>query len=79
MANPQSPAATLRKVMGAIRRHQRKSLAFFVITMGIVGIGLAVFPRTYRSEARFYVRPWLQNVAQDPAISNVQADRKSVV
>lgn len=73
MANPQSPAATLRKVMGAIRRHQRKSLAFFVITMGIVGIGLAVFPRTYRSEARFYVRPWLQNVAQDPAISNVQA------
>ena len=41
--------------------------------MGVVGIVLAVFPRTYRSEARFYVRPWLQSVAQDPAISNVQA------
>lgn len=68
-----SPAGTLRDAIRALKRHQWKSVAFFLFVMTVVSAALFVLPRTYRSEGRFFVRPWLQSVAQDPASTKVQS------
>src|SRR5579863_4613029 len=56
---------SMRDVYRIIFRHQRKMLAFFLLTMA-VATGIALFyPKSYRSEAKLFVRLGRENVGLD--------------
>jgi uncharacterized protein involved in exopolysaccharide biosynthesis len=55
-----------RNVFQVLARHQRKVVVFFCATVAAVVGALVVFPRTYSSEARLYVRLGYEGVSLDP-------------
>lgn len=55
----------------AIRRHYRKSLAFFVATMALTLAGVFVMPRSYVSEGKLFVG-YGRNLSLDPTATTGQ-------
>jgi uncharacterized protein involved in exopolysaccharide biosynthesis len=65
---PPAPQATmgLRQWCGAFYRHKGKMLAVFCTIMALFVVGLIVYPRSYTSEARLFVRLGKESVSLDP-------------
>lgn len=57
---------TPRDVARIVFRHWRKMALFAVATMGLTLLAIALFPRSYRSEAKLYIRVGRESVALDP-------------
>jgi uncharacterized protein involved in exopolysaccharide biosynthesis len=55
-----------RDVIRIFFRHKRKMLVFFCTMMALVVLGLIVYPRSYRSDARLFVRIGKESVGLDP-------------
>ncbi len=66
MATSVETQPTVRDVGRALLRHKKKMAAFFVVTMGLVVVALALWPPTYASEAMLYVRPGREQLTLDP-------------
>jgi uncharacterized protein involved in exopolysaccharide biosynthesis len=68
----------------ALFRHKRKMATFFCGTMTLVVVGLILFPRSYTSDARLFVRLGKESVALDPTATlnqtvNVSETRESEI
>lgn len=62
----QASEVNLRDLYRIFVRHQRRMVLFFLAAMG-ASVGVILFaPRSYRSEARLFVRLGRENVAIDP-------------
>ena len=61
-----SANSTARDFCRALFRHKGKMIASFLATIGFVILGLVIFPRTYVSDARVFVRMGKESVALDP-------------
>jgi uncharacterized protein involved in exopolysaccharide biosynthesis len=65
---PPAPHATLgiRHWCSALYRHKGKMLVVFCTIMAMFVVGLIVYPRSYTSEARLFVRLGKESVSLDP-------------
>jgi uncharacterized protein involved in exopolysaccharide biosynthesis len=68
-ANSPRSAASVRDACRILFRHKRKMAITFCATLAVVIVGLAVWPRTYKSEARLLVRLGKESVGLDPTAS----------
>lgn len=57
---------TPRDVARIVFRHWRKMAMFAAATMGLTVLAIALFPRSYRSEAKLFIRVGRESVALDP-------------
>ncbi|MGD9632898.1 MAG: GumC family protein [Pirellulales bacterium] len=57
---------TPRDVARIVFRHWRKMALFAAATMGLTLLAIALFPRSYRSEAKLFIRVGRESVALDP-------------
>jgi len=57
---------TLRDVYIAVLRHKKKAILFFLTVMAIVTLATVLLPKTYRSEAKLFVRLGRENATLDP-------------
>jgi uncharacterized protein involved in exopolysaccharide biosynthesis len=62
---------TLADARRAIRRHYRKSLAFFVVTLALTFVGVLFMPRSYISEGKLFVG-YGRNLSLDPTATTGQ-------
>ncbi len=72
MTTPNSVRVTLRDVVRILFRHRRKMVLFFLGTMAAVLLLVVVWPRTYSSDARLFLRIGRESVALDPTATTGQ-------
>ncbi len=58
-----------RDILRILYRHRRKMVAVFFSILALAVVGLIVFPRTYTSEARMFVRLGKESVGLDPTVT----------
>jgi len=56
----------LPRMLRTLRRQWKRAAVFFAATMALVVIGVFVVPRSYRSEAKLFVRMGRESVTLDP-------------
>jgi uncharacterized protein involved in exopolysaccharide biosynthesis len=59
-------STSVREVWRILGQHRRASAYCFVVVMGAVALITLLIPRTYRSEAKLFLRLGRENVALDP-------------
>ena len=64
-----STGIDLRFVLSALKRFRSRSIAFFVIAVSLVTVGVMLAPREYSSDARLFIRVGRESVALDPTAS----------
>ncbi|HZZ72129.1 MAG TPA: GumC family protein [Pirellulales bacterium] len=78
MTQPREAGVTLRDVFRVLFRHKKKGLLFFfVVTAGVTAFTL-LSRKTYRSEAKLFVRLGRENVTVDPTATAGQANVAAV-
>jgi uncharacterized protein involved in exopolysaccharide biosynthesis len=60
------PLPTLPDLVDILLRHKWKMLAFFATTLALVYVALRLWPRSYESEAKLFVRLGRESVGLDP-------------
>lgn len=73
-----------RDVLRILYRHRRKMVAVFFSVLALAVVGLIVFPRSYTSEARMFVRLGKESVGLDPTattseVMSVSESRESEI
>ncbi len=63
---------TLRDFFRVLFRHRRRATTFFAGTIVLAGLALVVWPRTYESEAKLFVRLGRENASLDPTATTGQ-------
>lgn len=69
--SPNAPHATADKLQGSLEvlyRHRRKSLMLFVGVMVLTVVATILMPKTYRSEAKLFLRLGRENTTLDPTV-----------
>ena len=56
----------LRQVCRILFRHKGRALLFFVAVVGLVAGATLLWPKTYQSQAKLYIRPGRESVGLDP-------------
>jgi uncharacterized protein involved in exopolysaccharide biosynthesis len=65
-------APGVRDLCRVFYRHKRKMVVAFCSTLALCVLGLIVFPRTYTSESRLFIRIGKESVALDPTATTNQ-------
>ena len=68
MNSTQSSSLSLRECYQALRRHWWKIVALQVLALALAAAMLAVYPKTFQSSTKLYVRLGRQNAALDPTV-----------
>jgi uncharacterized protein involved in exopolysaccharide biosynthesis/Mrp family chromosome partitioning ATPase len=63
---------TPREVMRVLFRHRGKIALFFCGALALTLLGIAVYPRSYTSEAKLFIRVGRESVALDPTATTGQ-------
>lgn len=66
------PSAPLRAFLRTLFRHKKKSALWFIVTVGGVGLWTLYGPKTYRSDAKLFVRLGRESVTLDPTATTGQ-------
>ena len=66
---PRELGTTPQDVMRILGRHYGKAMIVFAVTVFLFCLGVSVWPRTYRSEAKLLVRLGPETVGLDPTIT----------
>lgn len=64
--------APLRAFLRILFRHKKKSAVWFLLTVGGVGLWTVYGPKTYRSDAKLFVRLGRESVTLDPTATTGQ-------
>ncbi len=66
MNRPTENTLSFDQVRRACQRHKGKMLLFFVLVMAGTAVGTYLSPRSYRSQAKLFIRLGRENVTLDP-------------
>ena len=66
MSASQPAPPTFRETVAALRRHQWKMIAFFLVIVSLATAISLLTPKAYRSEGKLLVRLGRENLAADP-------------
>jgi polysaccharide biosynthesis protein PslE len=69
---PTAPVHPLLRALQTVRRRWKLAALFFVTTMALVIVGVFVCPKSYRSEAKLFVRMGRESVTLDPTATTGQ-------
>lgn len=73
MSESAESSLSLRSLSRSVFRHKRKVAGFFVGALSLITVVILLLPRSYRSEAKLFVRLGRENVILDPTTTLNQA------
>lgn len=71
MVSKQTPI-TPREVLRVLFRHRRRMLTFFCATIAATLVAIALYPRSYTSDSKLFIRVGRESVALDPTATTGQ-------
>jgi polysaccharide biosynthesis protein PslE len=65
MSSPHSSGISLSDIWGVVLRHRRLAVGFFLATLVVTTLALRLTPRTFRSEAKLFIRMGRETASLD--------------
>jgi len=72
MIDPQQTPITPREILRVLFRQRRRMLTFFSVVIAATLLTIALYPRSYTSESKLFIRVGRESVALDPTATTGQ-------